>query len=211
MTHYIIDGYNWLFRILNSKQEDTLKIERERIIRELSSKLSMAGMEATLVFDSHFNPCPAERSTSKGIAIYFTDGGQTADEYILEFIKYASRPQDYTIVTSDHRLAWAVRQKQGHSLSIQEFKKMLDRIYLKKQHPKPKEENAPPKFLAPKKTLQSHYEDIFTKKLKGIAESPSPLEQLIRKPMKKKEDKEQISDFERWKQIFDSGENSPDG
>lgn len=206
MTHYLIDGYNWLFRILHSKQEETLQIEREKIIRELSLKLSTAQMNATLVFDSHYNPGPAERLMARGIPIYFTDAGQTADEYIIEFMKYAARPQDYTIVTSDNRLAWAVRQKQGHSLSIHEFKKLLDRICLKKQNPKPKTEMTISKPITPIKTLLNHYEDIFTK---GLEESdshlPSPKKER-KKPEIRKEDQELLSDYERWKRIFESND-----
>lgn len=206
MTHYLIDGYNWLFSVLHSKQEETLQIEREKIIREISSKLSTAGMTATLVFDSHYNPGPAERLMSRGIPIYFTNAGETADEYILEFMKHAARPQDYTIVTSDNRLAWAVRQRQGHSISIHEFKKMLDRIYLKKQHPKPKIEMTFSKPLTPIKTLQNHYEDIFTKGLEESEAKQRPPKNLRKKVIERKEDKELLSDYERWKRIFEAKE-----
>jgi predicted RNA-binding protein with PIN domain len=207
VTHYLIDGYNWLFRVLHNKQEETLQIEREKIIRELSLKLSTAQMSATLVFDSHYNPGPAERLMARGIPIYFTDAGQTADEYIIEFMKYAARPQDYTIVTSDNRLAWAVRQKQGHSLSIHEFKKMLDRICFKKQNPKPKTEMTISKPITPIKTLQNHYEDIFTKGLEESEASLSPPKKERKKPEIRKEDQELLSDYERWKRIFESKES----
>lgn len=207
MTHYLIDGYNWLFRLLHSKQEETLQIEREKIIRELSLKLSTAQMSATLIFDSHYNPGPAERLMSRGIPIYFTDAGQTADEYILEFMKYTSRPQNYTIVTSDNRLAWAVRQRQGHSISIHEFKKMLDRICFKKQNPKPKTEKVISKYITPMKTLLDHYEDIFTKDLE-VSEPSKPFpKKAAKKKIEKKEDQELLSDFERWQRIFESKES----
>lgn len=207
MTHYLIDGYNWLFRTLHSKQEETLQIEREKIIRELSLKLSTAQMSATLIFDSHYNPGPAERLMSRGIPIYFTDAGQTADEYIVEFMKYASRPQDYTIVTSDNRLAWAVRQKQGHSLSIHDFKKMLNRICLKKENPKPKIEMTISKPITPIKTLHDHYEDIFSKGLEEANETNLPtLKKAPKKQLQRKEDMELLSDFDRWKKIFEARE-----
>ena len=164
-------------------------------------------MSATLVFDSHYNPGPAERLIARGIPIYFTDAGQTADEYILEFMKYAARPQDYTIVTSDNRLAWAVRQKQGRSLSIHEFKKMLDRICYKKQNLKSKIEKSNPKPIPPIKTLQNHYEDIFTKGLEESATHFPALKKERKKPALEKEDQELLSDFERWKRIFESKES----
>ena len=192
---------------MHSKQEETLQIEREKIIRELSLKLSTAHMSATLVFDSHYNPGPAERLMSHGIPIYFTDAGQTADEYILEFMKYASRPQDYTIVTSDNRLAWAVRQRQGHSISIHEFKKMLDRICFKKQNPKPKTEKHIPKLITPMKTLLDHYEDIFSKDIEESATSKPLKKKTSNKKVEKKEEQEFLNDFDRWQKIFESNES----
>ncbi len=206
MTHYLIDGYNWLFRTLHSKQEETLQIEREKIIRELSLKLTTAHMTATLVFDSHYNPGPAERLMARGIPIYFTDAGQTADEYILDFMRYTSRPQDYTIVTSDNRLAWAVRQKKGHSISIPEFRKMLDRICLKKKNPKPHNERKLSIQIKPVKTLQDHYEDVFNKGLEEIDPSLVSPKTLPQKPIERKLDLELLSDYERWKRIFESKE-----
>lgn len=137
-THYLIDGYNWLFRFQNQGRQENLKIERDLLIQELSIKLSMANLEATLVFDAQFTSDPAERHYTRDLAVDYTNVGQTADEYILEYIKHKSRPQDYTIVTSDNQLAWRVRQRRGKSLSILEFKKMLERICEKKQAPKPK-------------------------------------------------------------------------
>lgn len=207
MTHYLIDGYNWLFRVLHSKEEETLQIEREKIIRELSLKLSTAQMSATLVFDSHYNPGPAERLIARGIPIYFTDAGQTADEYILEFMKYTARPQDYTIVTSDNRLAWAARQRQAHSLTIHEFKKMLERICYKKLHPKPKTEMTITKPITPIKTLQNHYEDIFTKGLEESEANLPTMKKERKKPEIKTESKELLSDIDRWQRIFESKES----
>jgi predicted RNA-binding protein with PIN domain len=205
VTHYLIDGYNWLFRTLHhAAKEESLKFERERMLHELSLKLNKAKIQATVVFDSQYNPDPAERWLSKGITIYFTDSGQTADDFILEFIKYASNPAQYTIVTSDERLAWRVREKAS-TMHIQEFKQMLNRIYTKKQRIKPQIEKPPMKVItpAPRKTLQDRYEEIFSK---NAEEEPKP--GTKNKPLKKKpiESCELISDFERWKKIFE-GEN----
>lgn len=209
MTHYLIDGYNWLFRRSDAGGDGDLRPKREQIIHELSLKLSVAGILATLVFDSHFQPGPMQRLRSKGILICFTEEGQTADDYILEFVKYATRPQDYTVVTSDNRLAWAVRQKKGHSLKIPEFKKTLDRIYLKKT--RPMLEKTPPIVNLPKQkpTLKSHYEKIFEEKL----EDASPLiSNKVKRPKlaKASKDCELISDYERWKRIFE-GKEGGDG
>lgn len=193
MTHYLIDGYNWLFRSIKSREEENLRGEREALIKELVSRLSLAKMQATLIFDAQFNPSPAATSYSKGISICYTNEGETADEYILELIKHSSNPKEYTIITSDQRLAWHVRQKSAHTLSIHEFKKMLHRICFKKLKPKPPIEKPPQKkALMPKKTLQDRYEEIFEEKLE-----PSP------KKYKAQKKEESMSDFERWLKIFE--------
>lgn len=184
MTHYLIDGYNWLFRS-TQRSEERLRIEREQLTKELSAKLSIAGMQATIVYDSHFQPGPAERSVLKGISIYYTHEGETADDYILEFIKHVSKPKGYTVVTSDLRLAWGVRQCGGQSLDIPAFKKILDRIYKKKKMPPKKP--SPPKPFTPKRTLQDYYEQAFDTQQPEV-------------PKKRK-----ISDYERWKKAFEDG------
>lgn len=198
--HYLIDGYNWLFQVKKSDKEEALKEQREFIIRELTLKLSFAKIDATLVFDSQFDIRPLEKMHSKGIAIYFTECGQTADEYIIELIKYSTKPQNYTVVTSDRLLAWNARQRTCKSLSISEFKKMLDRIVKKKQRPSLEPKEIPIKFL-PKKTLQDRYEEIFTKNLNPDLQTKQDFP--IIEPKKKIEIPEPMSDYDRWLKAFE--------
>lgn len=202
MTHYLIDGYNWLFRSQKTQSEENLKLERDRLIYELSFKLSTAKMEATLIFDSHYNPGPAERAHARGISIYYTDAGQTADEYLLELIKYASRPQEYTIVSSDLRLACQIRQLGALTLPIHEFRKVLDRIFAKKNRPQPIKE--PPPILKLKKTFQDRYEDIFTERLGTSEELPKKKPAPLKALKKEREPVDLMSDFDRWLRLFES-------
>lgn len=215
MTHYLIDGYNWLFRTLSKSSEENLRWAREQLIRELSIKLSKANIEATLVFDSYYNPEPAERAHKSGILIYYTDKGQTADEYILDFIKYNQTPSQYTVVTSDNQLAWKARQKAAQSISIQEFKKMLERIYFKKKRVKHTiEKSAIKPELKMKRTLIDYYEEIFTKAFEES--NKGKLENKPSKPLKTPKKKpldpcDLISDLERWERIFEARRKDKDG
>lgn len=192
MTHYLIDGYNWLFRSVRGRDEGRLQIERMRLCHELSIKLSTAGIQATIVFDSHYRPGPGEKQHLKEISIYYTDEGQTADDYILEFIKHASKPSEYTVVTSDMRLAWGVRQNSGHSLDIPTFQKTLDRIYLKKTRKKVEYERPVKPVIIPKKSLQDYYEQAFEGQVKENKEPKVPKNR-------------EVSDYERWKKAFEDG------
>ena len=199
MTHYLIDGYNWLFRSTRGRNEERLQIERERLCHELSIRLSIAGMQATIVFDSHFQPGPGEKQHLKGILIYFTDKGQTADDYILDLIKYSSKPRDYTVITSDLRLAWAVRQKSGQTLDIPAFQKVLDRIYLKKSRKNIHKAPSIASKIIPKMSLQDYYEQAFEKRFTENAQK-NPSDKKVNVSKKK-----EISDNERWKRAFEDG------
>ena len=50
--HYLIDGYNLLFRLLHDEKD--LQSEREAIIYDLNKKISLIHLNASIVFDAAF-------------------------------------------------------------------------------------------------------------------------------------------------------------
>lgn len=136
--HYIIDGYNLLFR--RFKGVDDLKASRQRIIEELDRKTGVARLNASLVFDAPFQQGEGSRFHFHHLEILFTASGESADDFILNTLRTADSPQRKTIVTSDKQLACHARGLGAKSQTVEEFSKSLlktyqNRIYREKTTP----------------------------------------------------------------------------
>jgi predicted RNA-binding protein with PIN domain len=200
--HYYIDGYNLMFRM--AQAEDSLQTQRDKIIRSLNSKIQVLGIHAVLVFDSHHVIGEATRCRFKNLEIVFTSEGETADEYILEALRYSGNSTEHIVVTSDKQLARMLRGRLVKTESVEKFCEWLNTRYknkLRKQKekkPQPKaiireKASAPPslpnKDTAPEECL-NFYLDIFEK---NLAES-SKIEMPAVAPIP--------SDKERWLKAF---------
>jgi uncharacterized protein len=171
--HYFIDGYNLLFRLLHGSEN--LQNQRKAIIHDLNKKISLVKLDVSIVFDSAFQIGDRTRTHYNEIEILFTAEGETADEYIMDEIKNHLHPQQETVVTSDKKLAWRVRNRSAHTESVEEFMLWLNRAYknkiwqLKKEkhksapplspsHPKP----APRSLIPPQDVPLEAYTDYYT-------------------------------------------------
>lgn len=128
--HYFIDGYNLLFRLLHDGED--LQSQREAIIHNLNQKISLLKLEVSIVFDAAFQIGERTRSHYDALEILFTAEGETADEYIIDEIKNNPHPQQETVVTSDKKLAWRIRNRSAHTQSVEEFVLWLNRAYKNK-------------------------------------------------------------------------------
>lgn len=203
--HYYIDGYNLMFRVVRAG--DDLQSQRIKIIKDLNAKVHLLQIEATIVFDAQYQLGETSRTHFKDLEIFFTAEGETADEYILRHIKGVSHPENCTVVTSDKRLAWAVRRRLAKTESVEEFLGWLNKRFFNKiRHLKEKEELKPPKALhLPKKPV---------KRKKEIKEDPEDRLHYYLKifeekmgELKVEEPKKRLSDYERWLKAFEEGEN----
>ena len=123
--HYYIDGYNFLFSLFD--EVDPLKSKRDEVICEVQEILSSLSLKVTIVFDSHHNHSSFFPSSfnQKGLEIVYTASNQTADEYILEKLSFSKNNSLKTIVTSDNFLAKESRKLGAHTVSINEFLKVV--------------------------------------------------------------------------------------
>lgn len=127
--YYLIDGYNFLFRYLNSKQ--SLKSQRTKIISSLQSEFEELGLQGKIVFDAK-----GEERTfgyKSPLMIAYSERGETADRYILEYLDGTSTPTEVTVVTDDLFLSAAARRAGAHTQSLKKFCLMLDRKHAKKE------------------------------------------------------------------------------
>jgi len=102
-VYYLIDGYNFLFSFVDSKQ--SLLSQRKIIISFIKEKFSICQLEGTLVFDgARKHDEESGISYAPPLEIVYTPKGQTADEYIVEKVSRENKEKQFTVVTNDRGL-----------------------------------------------------------------------------------------------------------
>lgn len=130
--HYYIDGYNLLFRAFGASVDD-FKTRRNSLISSLNVKIGSLKLDVTVVFDSQYLAGEGSRSHYKHLEICFTPLGVTADEFILDQLKFCSAPQKEIVITSDRDLAYKARNYSASTESVDEFLGWLNKRYKKKE------------------------------------------------------------------------------
>lgn len=226
--HYYIDGYNLLFRVL--KAGEGLRKQREVITIELEKKIQLLELNATLVFDSHYQEDDNTRSHFNSLEIIFTAKGETADEYILQELKESSAPAMHTVITSDKKLARLCQLRLGKTESVEAFLGWLGKRYRNKLRQSKLEttKTIPSLPVPPTMPLQvqpiqpnsqdsaqncfSYYLEIFEKEnlIFEQTQSLSSPKKAIAEPKKPKvkkrvlsKEEQQLSDVQRWQKAFE--------
>ncbi|NGX39171.1 MAG: hypothetical protein KR126chlam1_00493 [Chlamydiae bacterium] len=119
--HYLIDGYNLLFRI-PSEQKLSLKKRREALIEFLGDELRGIKGTLSIIFDSseQIRDFP-QVALSKNLEVIYAPKGRTADEYIIEMVEVSKNPKVLTVVSSDNGLSGQCRHLGAQTQSIEEF------------------------------------------------------------------------------------------
>lgn len=113
--HYLIDGYNLIFSLVESKE--SLQTLRHRVIVALQKQFAKRKISGTLVFDgAHRRDEESGLSYSSPLTIAYTPKGQSADDYIVEMIERAKNPKLITVVTNDRGLAMHAK---SHGAKVQ--------------------------------------------------------------------------------------------
>lgn len=129
---YLIDGYNLLFRI--AKPGRALEKKREALIGELNQVISDFKLKATVVFDgSHPGLSHAMRHHFDALEIIYTYQNLSADEYIIEEVNSARRPEEIIVITSDRGLAQTCKNLGAKVQSIEAFISSLKKKTVKKK------------------------------------------------------------------------------
>jgi len=218
--HYIIDGYNLLFRILAIGKN--LSEQRDTIIKSLNKKIQALEIEIAIVFDSGFNIDESPKTHYNHLEIQFTSQGVTADEWIINKVKRSAHPETLIVVTSDKKLALSVRHHLGKTETVEEFVTTLNQRYKNKQQSLKQEaqesektekttlkralkQTTEPKKAQAKVTLKP--DECFEFYLQEFEDNFNRL--AIAKPVKKakkqtsKEKPKFQTDMERWQEAFE--------
>lgn len=119
--HYLIDGYNLLFRLLDQKSQ-SLEKKREALIALLDRELSVIKGHVSIIFDSSEEIREFAQSVKrKNLEVIYAPKGKTADEYILELVEQRKNPKVLVVVSSDSGLTKQCKYLEAQIQTIEEF------------------------------------------------------------------------------------------
>lgn len=130
--YYLIDGYNLIFSLIDSKQ--SLQSIRQELISSLQKQFALKKMAGTLVFDgARIRGEESGLSYPSPLTVAYAPRGQTADSYILEQLELSRNPKEITVITNDKGLSLHAR---AAGAKIQGTKMFIAWLYKKKKKDK---------------------------------------------------------------------------
>lgn len=187
--HYIIDGYNLLFQGAFKGPKQSLEEARTALICNLDLFAGKLSLYITVIFDAPFQCDDLRRGHYNSLEIIFTSKGQTADEYIVEYVQ--SRSEKMVVVTSDKGLTRRVKAPNVYTEKVLDFLQAIRKKAGKKQvlNPRlPKKITPPPKSEVKKveiKSVDLNNLPPFLTSLPGNRSSSSSLKNEQKNPSKK--------------------------
>ncbi len=154
----IIDGYNVIRSSGFADDYSFNKLENQRntFISLLSDYASSSSNRVSVVFDAaNTDSLHWTRGQVDGVDVYYSSGGQTADDLIKDLVEGAQNPRDCMVVTSDKEIQYFARSLGASIVSARDLYAKLK----KKGGGEEKQE-----------TLGEYTE----RSLKGYEEKPSP-------------------------------------
>lgn len=142
--YYLIDGYNLIFTLIESK--DSLTLQRQKIIHYLQKKFALLHLSGMLVFDGkHRRDEESGLSYPSPLIVGYAPKGQSADAYILAEVEKAKNPKQVLVVTNDRGLTLQACSMGAKVQSNREFiltlKKRSKKTKPTKSDPKDSEQN----------------------------------------------------------------------
>ena len=122
--HYLIDGHNLIAKVADIAMDDP-NDEALLVLRLRSWAAGSRKRLITVIFDRGL-PGGRSRFLSSGqLNVIFAPEGQTADTLLINRIRKAGNPAEYTLVSSDRQVLSAARARRMKSISAEDFAKRL--------------------------------------------------------------------------------------
>lgn len=138
---YLIDGYNLLYAmgVLRGRVGPAgLLKARLRLLGLLASVYRQTSGKVTVVFDAAGAPPEgSDREDYDGIEVRYAVKHAQADDLIEELIRHASAPRQLSVVSDDHRLQRAARQRSCEVLGCGDYLDTLERLRRAGRHARP--------------------------------------------------------------------------
>lgn len=127
---YIIDGYNLIHALgMIQKQVNPGGLEeaRRKLLVFLADRFGADSARVTVVFDAQHAPRRvARQQVAHGLHVHFAPKDQTADDWIEKLIADEPQPRRLVVVSNDHRLQTAARQRAARGWTHEALLDFLD-------------------------------------------------------------------------------------
>lgn len=118
----IIDGYNLLRNIFH-KEKGRLDKQRDELIRQLSYYKRKKKHEIVVVFDGGLLN-HATREIKKGVVVVFSGRGESADDWIFEYVE-RNKNKELLLITHDKQLIDRCMEFGADALGVKDFYVLL--------------------------------------------------------------------------------------
>lgn len=130
--HFLVDGYNLLFRVIKGKK--SLESKRDLLLSFLNEQADAFHLQLTVIFDAAVDKHQEfSRHHRKHLEIIYTSAKQSADECILTLLEETRKPHGYMVITSDRELKSRAKALGANTQTIDEFLTELSGKTKKKQ------------------------------------------------------------------------------
>lgn len=172
----------------------------------MGKKANFINLETTLVFDSTYQPGWASSKVDGVFEVIYTNEGETADDWLIRFVKNMGDRDQVTIVTSDNRLRVHLQRKGVMIISSEEFMRLMNgrvksSIRSLRQIPASERKTELPTKKVAKGSVD-YYEKLFLERLGEEAPTEEEEEKEAFRPLKKEKKLSGESDQDRWERLF---------
>jgi uncharacterized protein len=195
-VHYLIDGYNLLFKTAWSYLHGDLEAARRRLMLELDSDARLLNLSITIVFDAPFQSDALSRGHFNSLEIIFTAKGQTADQYLVEWVQDFLPSKEVCVITSDKTLKRHIRSLDVKVEPVHEFLAKLHKRKLNKERRK--------------NSSSIPIQKLEVKKAPVLMVTVPMSDPVVRKKGNTKEVLPPLSDLDAWEALFIQSASTPD-
>ena len=121
MPLYLIDGYNFLFRLEGTKKKP-FETKRNSFIHLLNETLASFKSPVMVIFDSSEQTLTyAQHQALEHLEVVYAPKGKTADNYIIELVETSRNPKNIVVVSSDNGLCRQCQHIGCKTIKVEEF------------------------------------------------------------------------------------------
>jgi predicted RNA-binding protein with PIN domain len=123
-VHLLVDGYNVT---KTGYPEQTLEVQRGRLLGGLGALAARTGAETTVVFDGVDRATPLAVAAPRGVRLLFSRTGETADDVLRRLAAAEPPGRPLVVVTSDRQVVDDVRAGGARTAPSRTLLRLLER------------------------------------------------------------------------------------
>jgi predicted RNA-binding protein with PIN domain len=123
-VHLLVDGYNVT---KTGYGEQTLEVQRSRLLAGLGALAARTGAETTVVFDGVDRTTPLAVPVPRGVRLLFSRTGETADDVLRRLVRAEPAGRPLVVVTGDRAVVDDVRADGARTVASRALLRLLER------------------------------------------------------------------------------------